>query len=130
MNMTEAKSGEVEIDDIEAEAVETMLYFLYNEKIKDNELINTKLLFAADKYNIASLVKICNQHLKMNLSQENALDVLLCADKLNQKDLLEAATELVRKNVGNIVKTNAWNETMKINPTFIVNLFSNIVFLN
>ena len=56
---------------------ETMLYFLYNEEIKDDKLINPNLLFAADKYNIAKLVKICIQHLKTNLSKENALDILL-----------------------------------------------------
>ena len=56
---------------------ETMLYFLYNEEIKDDKLINPNLLFAADKYNIAKLVKICIQHLKKNLSKENALDILL-----------------------------------------------------
>ena len=56
---------------------ETMLYFLYNEEIKDDKLINPNLLFAADKYNIAKLVKICILHLKTNLSKENALDILL-----------------------------------------------------
>ena len=61
VNMIEAKSGEVEIDDIEADVMETMLHFLYNEEIKDTKLINTSLLLAADKYNIVRLMKICIQ---------------------------------------------------------------------
>ena len=65
----------------------------------------------------------------MNLSQDNVVDVLLCADQLNLEDLLEAATDFVRRNIGKLAKTSAWNEMMKINPKLIINLFSNIMFL-
>ena len=92
-NMTEANAGEVQIDDIDPEAMETMLDFLYHEEIKDVNLINTKLLFAADKYNVVELVKICIEHLKKSLNQENALDVLYTADLTKKTDLLNAASD-------------------------------------
>ena len=36
-SMNEAKSGVVEIDDFEVEVIETMIYFIYNDKILDKK---------------------------------------------------------------------------------------------
>ena len=124
MNMAEAKSGEVEVNDIKAEVMETMLYFLYNQEIKDTKLITGQLLLAADKYNIANLVKLCCQQLKIKLSIENALAILLCADLTNQQDLINAASEFMRKNAGKLVKTSFWIQKEKTNPKLINDLFS------
>ena len=123
MNMNEANSGEVEIEDFKADAIETMIDFLYKQEIKD-DLINTQLLLAADKYNIKKLMKLCCQKLKMKLSIENALDILLCADLTNQQDLINAASEFLRKNAGKLVKTSFWIQKEKTNPKLINDLFS------
>ena len=128
MNLTEANSGEVTIDDIDPNAMETMLDFLYHEEIKNANLINTKLLFAADKYNIGKLVETCIQHLKSNISEENALDILLTADLTNKTDLLEAASKFCLKNQEKLVKIKSWNDMEKINPKFILELISKVYF--
>ena len=72
MDLNEAKSGEVEIEDLDFDTMETLIYFLYNEEIQDQKLINTKLLYAADKYNVSELVEMCATFLKCNLSVDNA----------------------------------------------------------
>ena len=64
--------------------METFLYFLYNDKVKDTNLINVNLLKAADKYNFRGLLEYCSEHLKSNLTAENAADVLLTAHFTNQ----------------------------------------------
>ena len=48
-NMAEAKSGIVKIDDFKAEVIETLLYFLYHEEVKDTKMINTELKFIYSK---------------------------------------------------------------------------------
>ena len=126
MDMTEAKSGEIKIVDFKAETMETFIYYLYNEIIKDVNLINTDLLYVADKYNVSGLMKFCVGHFKSNLSPNNVLDVLLSAHKTNQQDLFRAASKFVYENKGQLAKTSAWKEMKKTNPTMIVNILSTV----
>ena len=51
----------------------------------EEKIVDTNLLFTADKYNIVGLVEVCNAYLKSNLSVENCLDILLSAHLMNQK---------------------------------------------
>ena len=127
MDMTEAKSGELKIEDFKAETMETFIYYLYNEEVKDVNLINTDLLYVADKYNISGLLELCSGHLKSNLSPNNALDVLLSAHQMNQEELFRAASKFVHENKGQLAKTSAWKEMKKTNPTMIVNILSMVL---
>ena len=77
--------------------METFLYFLYNDKVKDTNLINVNLLKAADKYNFRGLLEYCSEHLKSNLTAENDADVLLTAHFTNQTELFTAASSFVRQ---------------------------------
>ena len=97
--------------------------------IKDTKLITPGLLFAANKYNIGKLVKICIEHLKSNLSVDNALDILLAADQTNKDDLLEASKDFIKRNVGNLVMTDDFKEKLKNHPTLIANLLSDAICL-
>lgn len=114
--MTEARSGELEIVDFEADAVETMLYFMYNGTILDEKMINSDLLRLGEKYNVNSLMDFCVEHLIENLSTENALDVLVASHLTNQKGLFDAATNFVCENRKNLEKTDSWKELMETNP--------------
>ena len=127
MEMTEAKLGEVKIDDFKAETIETLIHYLYNQEVKDAKLINTDLLLFAEKYNISGLLMICCVHLKSNLSTENALDVLLTAHLTNQEGLFSAASQFVYKNKGQLAKTTAWKEMNKSNPIMIKNILSSVL---
>ena len=114
MDMKEAKSGEMEINDISSETMETFLHYLYHEEVEE-KVVDTNLLFAADKYNIAGLVEVCNEYLKSNLSVENCLYVLLSAHLMNQKGLFRAASDFVYQNKGKLVRTTAWKEMVETN---------------
>ena len=128
MDMTEAKSGEVKINDFTAETIETLMYYLYNQEVKDVSLINTDLLLVAEKYNISSLLEMCSGHLQSNLSPTNALDVLLTAHLTNQEGLFSAASKFVSQNIGKLNKTTtAWKEMNKTNPIMIKNILSSVL---
>ena len=125
----EAKSGEVEINDIQADTMETLLYFLYNEEVKETKLINAKLLCAAHKYNLIGLMGVCTDYLKKNLCFENAVDVLVAAHLTNEKDLFDTTSNFVKKNEGKLKKTSAWKEFKKTNPTMAIDILSSILKL-
>merc|ERR1719483_1964020 len=124
MDLNEAKSGEVEIEDFDFDTVETLIYFLYNGFYQqDNKLINTKLLYAADKYNVSGLVGMCVTFLKCNLSVDNALEILVASHHLNQEDLFNAASNFV---CCPLFPHGAWEEMFKTNPTLVLTVLSNV----
>ena len=129
MDMKEAKVGEVEIKDVTAETMDMFLYYLYNEKVEDTKLVDTNLLFAAEKYNIPGLLKLCVKQLKASLSMDNVLDILLSAHHTNQEDLFNAASSFVYENKGKLTKTMEWKEIMETNPKLIATVLSNVLGL-
>ena len=111
------KLGKVEIDDFKAVTVETMVYFMYNDNILDEKMVNADLLRLAEKYNVKNLVGLCAKHLEENLSLENALDVLITSHRTNRKSLFDATINFVCENRGYLTKTDpdSWKEWMKTN---------------
>ena len=129
--MIEAQSREVKINDIQADTMETLLYFLYHDQVQvqDAKMINGKLLCAAHKYNIRELMEVCTEFLKNNISVENASEVVVSAHLTNQKDLFKIASDFIYENKGKITKTIAWEEFKKSNPTMAIDIFSSILKL-
>lgn len=115
---------EIYENDFSSDTMEQILYYLYFQKVKDNKVINTDLMIAADKYNVKGLLDVCTNYLGSNLSEENALNVLVKAELLDQKKLFDAASKFVCNNIGRVNKTSAWEEMFKKNPTMIAGLFS------
>ena len=126
-SLTEKKTGIMEIEetDISSDVMEELLYYLYHDKVDDVKKINLDLLVAADKYMVSGLLGECVKYFKSNLSDQNALDVLVTAEVTNQKDLFEAASRFVgKKNLGSLNKSNAFREMTKNNPTMFTRVFS------
>ena len=128
-HLIEKESGVLEIDenDISAETMEQFVYYLYHEKFRDIKMINPELLVAADKYMVSGLFDECSKYFQRNLSVQNALDVLVTAEMTNQRDLFEAASRFVCKNIGSLNKTSAYEELLKSNPTMIANVLSKMI---
>merc|ERR1719219_479558 len=102
--MVESESGEVKIEDVRTDTMETMIYFIYHDKVLDEKMINPDLLILAERYNIQPLTAVCVEYLRANLSVENALDVLVSADLTDKKALFDVATQFVLENRGNVIK--------------------------
>ena len=111
-SLTEKQAAVMEINenDFNSETMEQVLFYFYHGSVKDNEMINTDLLRAADKYEVVGLVDICADNLESNLSMENALDVLVAAELTNQKALFESAAKFVKEKPGKKKKTGAYKE--------------------
>ena len=128
-SLVEKNTGimKIEENDIGSDTMEQFLYYLYHENVLDYEMINTDLLLAADKYIVKSLLDKCARYFELNLSLQNALDVLVTAEITNQKDLFEAASRFVCKNIGMLKKSSAYEDLLEKNPTMIANVLSNML---
>merc|ERR1711862_933510 len=125
--MIENKSGEVKIEDITAETMEKFLYFLYHDRLEGINLVDTKLLQAAHKYQFDGLFTYCSNVLKKNLTLENSGDGLYFADLLDQKALFDAASEFVCENRRELDKSKKWKKYLQRNPEVVANVLSKML---
>ena len=107
-----------------------LAYIWYGIVFTGKNKINIDLLLAADKYNIPDLVKICVNHLKTNLTEVNAVDIMAKSYMINQKELFDAARKFVQfcKNSGKPVEMEALEELKETNPTLALKMLSQAMF--
>ena len=53
---------------------------------------------------------------------DSVLDVLVVADLTNEKELFDAASDFIKKNLGSVVKTEDWEQLKETNPKLIANV--------
>jgi len=126
-DMVESKSGELEINDVGPDAVDTMIHFMYHDKILP-KAINQELLLLADKYMIHDLMDFCIEHLEENLSLENILEVLQISNLINQKSLFQTATRFLCENKDQM--KSMLNEFLESNKPLAENVLKAILNLN
>ena len=59
-NFNEANKRKAEVEDMDPKTLETLLKYIYTDEVS-NEDISPALLSAADKYNMRTLVNMCEQ---------------------------------------------------------------------
>ena len=115
----------IEENDFDSDIIEQLLLYLYFQKVEEGNVINADLMVVADKFNVKGLLNFYTKYLESNLLvEENALDILVKAELVGQKNLFDAASKFVCKNMGRVNKTSDWEEMSKKNPALIVKLFS------
>ena len=99
--------GVMKIDekDVNSDTMEQFVHYLYFQKVKDNKMINADLMIAADKYNVKELLDYCTKYLESNLSDENALDVLVKGQEISNGDI--GIFNFPKKNIENIFLISA-----------------------
>ena len=89
VDMKEKLTNHVEIMDIELPVVQEMLTFIYTGNSPNLNLENmaSKLLFAADKYQLVRLKRMCEEALSCKLTVENVSQTLALAEMHNATQL-------------------------------------------
>ncbi|XP_065223287.1 speckle-type POZ protein-like [Planococcus citri] len=80
------------------EVFRAMLQYIYTGKCDNLDQLAGRLFVAATKYRLNGLRKICEQSLCENLSAENAVKMLVFAEKHRANELKSKAVELIKKN--------------------------------
>jgi hypothetical protein len=97
---SEKITGTVHVDDINAKTMNTLLKFMYQNKITSEEAMDLNLIVAANKYNIVDLVSKCEKIIPMTMTSTNIMDVLAVAKLLPTPNLLERAKRFLSHEVG------------------------------
>jgi hypothetical protein len=88
---TEKLTGSVQVDDIDAKTMKTLLKYMYQNKITCEEVTDLDVLIAADKYNIVDLAAKCEKYILLNLSRRNIMDVLAITKLIPSSKIFEKA---------------------------------------
>lgn len=111
-NMVEKATGKINIDGIESNTVEDMLKYIYGGKIENLEDKASKLLAAADQYDLKYLKKRCEEVLCKSLNISNCLDYLVLADMHSTDILKPLVIRFVVENSREVVTQDNWKEKL------------------
>ncbi|XP_053593008.1 uncharacterized protein LOC103568510 [Microplitis demolitor] len=95
--MKEAKEGEIEIKNLDADIISEMLEYFYKGETKasfDTE-VALKMMELAEIYQISKLKSICQNTLLNNMSIDNIFDIVDVADDHNIEKLREQAIKFM-----------------------------------
>ena len=117
----------INIEDIEAETMESFLKFMYTDSI-NMEKLDCNLLIAADRYNFKRLANVCLRHLLRTLNTENVMEITVTAYLLNNDVLLKEASKFIFNHRGNIKKCEQWDDIKARHPGIATKVMDLIVF--
>lgn len=123
-NMIENKSNSIKVSDISFEVMEEVLWFIYTGKNRNLHGASAKsVMYAADKYNLATLKIKCEEALWRTLDVENACDILVGADLYNCKKLKLGAIKFILANKKKVINTVGFRELKDSNSMLLEELF-------
>merc|ERR1719402_1765137 len=125
-NMVEKATGKINIDGIESNTVEDMLKYIYGGKIENLEDKATKLLAAADQYDLKHLKKKCEELLCKSLNISNCLEYLILADMHSTDILKPLVIKFVVENSREVVTQENWKEKLMTFPEVFAEVFNEL----
>ncbi|KAH0558172.1 speckle-type POZ protein-like [Cotesia glomerata] len=114
----ERQTNEVSILDIylTSEIFEKLLEYIYTDKVSNLDQVAANLFEAAHKYQMTSLLKICEESLRESLNPENIIQTLILADRCNAKNLKDFILDDMRRNYSlDILSSIGYDEISQTN---------------
>jgi BTB/POZ domain len=87
-DMSEASTGLVKIKDFDSKIMKEVLRFIYCNEINDLSENAWELIYAAEKYDLKGLKKMCFKSIIETLTYENVLKALLVAHQIEDSESL------------------------------------------
>ncbi|XP_057318997.1 speckle-type POZ protein-like [Microplitis mediator] len=119
-DMKEKKENEIEIPDVDPEIFKKLLEFIYTDKVSDLDDNAEELLEVADKYQLQLLKDMCTVSLSQTIDVENAIPIMLFADRNNVQQLIEYAEKFIIINFQKIKKTKEYEALETSHPSLFL----------
>ena len=122
-DMVEKQSKKVIITDVKKEVFREMLRFIYTGKVSSDDSLKElarDLLFAANKYQLDLLKKLCEAQLCSTLDGSNCLELLVVGDLHEATNLKTMALESVLMNLASLSNTDVYKDFVKKCPELAV----------
>lgn len=127
--MKEQTTNMVLVEDIQSEVFDELLRYIYTDKVNSLDSMSFELYAAADKYDLQGLVSLCRTYLLRNLSADNVLEMLVCADQRGDNDMKSRALNFLGDNRSaalEVTKTAGWNQLLSTHPHLVTEAFQTL----
>uniref|UniRef100_A0A915E3T1 BTB domain-containing protein n=1 Tax=Ditylenchus dipsaci TaxID=166011 RepID=A0A915E3T1_9BILA len=101
---------EIELIDVEQKALETLLIFLYTDKVSIYPDSVMAVLYSAKKYGIPALEQHCVDFLKYNLSPENAFMLLGQARLFDEPQLMDMCLAVIDRDTNEAIQAEGFTD--------------------
>lgn len=101
----EAKTGVVDLKDIEPETLKFMVQWHYTKKVPRDADLLIKLFRAADRFDTPDLRRICETVLKLSMCTDSASEIFELADSFNLINLRQASVDFIHENYHEVCKS-------------------------
>ncbi|KAJ8674375.1 hypothetical protein QAD02_005637 [Eretmocerus hayati] len=93
----------IKIEDFDADAIETMLLFIYTDKVKDIHKNYVEVFKAAHKYEIKGLMERCMEWIKFNINRSNFVAISRLVSSYNLNELLDMVIKYEKSFIFSLV---------------------------
>ena len=117
-DLAEKNTNIVDIPDCAAESFEIFLHYLYSGNVETLSASNVyDVYYAADKYRVDDLKKMCVKFMTKNISVETFSDIIALSLRHGESKLQKLAGDFFSQNIKKIIKTVQWQKYLAENPT-------------
>lgn len=121
--MTESKSGTINISDVSYEALRALVNFMYTAEACIDEQLASELLVLAEKYQVKHLKSYCEKFLVSKLNWDNSVMNYAFAHQHNAKHLLDMALGLITENMDKLTRREEYAELVEKAPRLVVEIY-------
>ena len=112
-NMKESATNTVSLVDIEPDVLKDLLTYIYCGECPNIKTHAESLLYQAEKYELSHLKSLCEEQLSYDIQIENAVRILLLADRCNAKQLKRNSLLFIIEHGDQVRETEEWGEVKK-----------------
>ncbi|CAL1267983.1 unnamed protein product [Larinioides sclopetarius] len=128
--MKENQDNKVDITDLSPQIFKTLLTYIYSGKTGELSVQSAgELLFAADKYQLQDLKRVCCDYLKSYVSFENVLKTLVLGE-LHDKPLKDFAMDFICNSCEEfevMEKTGEWKKLREKKPSLAMDVLIGLI---
>ncbi|CAG9806498.1 unnamed protein product [Chironomus riparius] len=105
---TDCGNNKIKLNDIDSKTMKALVLYLYTGDLVINQSMSSKLLYAAEKFQLNNLKTICISSLSESLELENVLETLILADHYEEKILEENCIGFIKMNFYKLKDAKDW----------------------
>ncbi|KAF6216242.1 hypothetical protein GE061_000582 [Apolygus lucorum] len=115
-DMNESITNSITIDDYEPAVFREFLRYLYTNQIEDMDVTGyLQLYMCAEKYAVAELKTVCERELRLLITVDNVVEILLFTDTYNVESLKRDALKFIANMASRVAATSGWKKIVS-NP--------------
>lgn len=96
--LSESKSGVIEIQDFKYETINTLIEFIYTDNVKEETDLVFDVLAAANKYDVKGLQVMAEIHLAKKLTADTIEEAIVFGKKHNLESFINRCVEFADRN--------------------------------